>query len=171
MPGDRILLPSAHVVVRDAVVVFFRSDPELDVALLQDFHHERVNLFSAEVLLVSDYPIGSEGCCVMCPQDLFDNVREVYFVWVREELVIEFKQMIGISVQPQPLSPVILIEVLPVVGVEESDVKLLDQLKAVILRLAEICIISPKGDNELFPHTGELAPSGDDSPIELRKGF
>ena len=136
LPGDRILLPSAHVVVRDAVVVSFRSDPELDVALLQDFHHERVNLFFAEVLLVSDYPIGSEGCCVMCPQDLFDNVREVYFVWVREELVIEFKQMIGISVHSQSLSSVILIEFPPVAVVEDIDVELLDQIKAVSLRLA-----------------------------------
>ena len=94
----------------------------------------------------------------MCPQYFFNDVREAHLVRVWEVFVIQLEQMIGISVQSQHLSPVVLIEVLPVVGVEESDVKLLDQLKAVILRLAEICIISPKGDDELFPHVWELVP-------------
>jgi len=167
LPGKCLFLSSTRAIARarEALAVEFWLNPELDVALSENFHHVRVNLFFTEVLLVSDRSMGGEGCCVMRPQDIFNDVREAHLIW--EVFAITFEQTIRISVQSQFLRPVILIEFLPVAVVEEVEVELIDQLKSVILRPAEICIISPKGDNELPPHAGEFAPSGSDFPIEF----
>ena len=171
LPSKCTFLPATNFVAcgEGVLTVVFGLNPELNVTLPQDFHHEWVNLFFAEVLLVSDYRMGGKRCGVMRPQDLFGNVGESHLVWIWKVLIVELKQMVGVLICPQSLSSVILIEFLSFAGVEESVVKLLDQLKTGSLRLAEVRVVPTEGDNELFPHTGELAPSGDDFPIELRK--